>query len=226
MKLNTEIKAEVLRARTNCGLAEYEVCLTRAAEANGGEQPTSKQIIEALDAWRTQHGASVSPFGSSFATEEAWRKIAEDSEKAARELLLESSAELQSLTAIEKQLFDLQRQAKAQEDRLNAWFSEYSSLPAKAANANDRIWKATAEREALGEPLEAKFNEAYTKLVEGDLQYTNITAQYAATIATREFRLRILDAMKVDAENELAKLEVRNRELAKLLGRPKLDLRK
>jgi hypothetical protein len=225
MKPNAEIKAEVLRERSNCGVAEYEVCLTRATEANDGKQPTSKQIIEALDAWRTQHGATASPFGASYATEETWRKVVADSEKAAREELLASSAELQSLNALERQALELQRQAKAHADKLAALFNEYSSLPNKAASANERIWKVAVEREALGEPLETKFNEAYTKLVGGDLQFTAITAQYAATIATRELRLQILDGIEVDAENELAKLEVRNRELAKLLGRPKLELK-
>jgi len=226
MKPNAEIKAEVLRERSNCGVAEYEVCLTRATEANDGKQPTSKQIIEALDAWRTQHGASVSPFGSSYATEETWKKVAADSEKAARELLLESSAELQSLTAIEKQMFELQRQAKAQSDKLTAWFSEYSALPAKAAAANEQLGRIATERTALGDALDADFIDAYTALIRGDVQYTAKVAQLSATIVTRDIRLQVLDSLEVDAENALAKLEVRNKELAKLLGRPKLDLRK
>ena len=225
MKHNEEIKAEVLRERSNCAVAEYEVCLARATEANNGKQPTSRQIVEALDDWRSRFGATVSPLGASYATEEAWRKVAADSEKAAREELLASSAELQSLNTLEKQALELQRQAKAQADKLAALFAEYSALPAKAASANEQLWKVTMEREALGEPLNAKFNEAYTALVGGNLQFTAVTAQIAATIATRELRLQILDGIEVDAENELARLEVRNRELAKLLGRAKLELK-
>ena len=213
------------RDRASALLAEFEVALNRAMEANDGNQPTARQIIEALDAWRTQHGASVSPFGSSFATEEAWKKIAEDSEKAARELLLESSAELQSLTAIEKQLFDLQRQAKAQEAKLSAWYSEYSALPGKAASVNEQLGRIAAERTALGDALDGEFIDAYKALIADDVQYTAKVAQLSATIVTRDIRLSILDTLEADAKSELAKLDVRDKQLAKLLGRPRHELK-
>jgi len=59
MKPNSEIKAEVLRERTNCAVAEYEVVLNRTTAANGGKHPTSKQIIAALDEWRSHFGARL-----------------------------------------------------------------------------------------------------------------------------------------------------------------------
>jgi hypothetical protein len=225
MKINNELKNEVLRERTNCGMAEYEVVLNRATTANDGKTPTSPQIIEALDEWRKQFSlGTVSGAAGTYATEETWKRIYAESEKAAREELLSSSEELRTLTALEKEAVELQRKARAQEEKLNAWFNEYSNLPNKALSANDRLARVSEERKALGGPLDAEFNEAYTALACGNLQFTAKVAQLTSTIATRELRLQILKRIEAEANAELAKLEVRNKELAKLLGRPRHKL--
>jgi hypothetical protein len=224
MKPNTEIKAEVLRERSNCGVAEYEVVLNRATAANDGKHPTSKQIIAALDEWRSQFGATTSPIGGTYATEETWKKIHADSERAAREELLSSSAELRTLTTLEQEAIELQRRAREQEAKLNNWFTEWTGLPARAASFREQLGAVAQQRETLGDALDAEFAEAYAALVRGNVQFTAKVNQLAATIVTRQLRLTILKGIEDEANAEIQKLDARNKELSKLLGRPKLEL--
>jgi hypothetical protein len=79
-----ELQREERHERSNCGSAEMEVAFARASEANNGETPTSKQVVEALDEWRKQFSKDSS-IGSSLRTREAWEAIYAESERAARE---------------------------------------------------------------------------------------------------------------------------------------------
>src|SRR5262249_4146412 len=194
MEYNEEIKKVVIRERPTVGDGEYEVCYNRVLEANNGKQPTSKQIIEALDDWRK-------PFtkGVSYASKEAWDAMYAQSERAARELLLQSSAEMKTLTALEKQAIELQRKAKEQEAKLNTWYAEFNGLPAKAAAYHTRLSVVTAQRNELDSAyLDVDFTAAYTALVGGNLAYTAKVDQLAARIATRDLRLSILKEIEAE----------------------------
>jgi hypothetical protein len=219
MQYNKELKSEVLRERSSIGDGEYEVAYNRALETSKGKQPLVRQIVDEIDAWRNQFSN-----GATHATEEASKKIHADSERAAREELLSSSAELRTLTTLEKEAIELQRRAKEQEAKLNNWFTEWTGLPARAAAHREQLYAVEQQREALGDALDAEFAEAYTHLVKGSVQCAMKVDLLAAAIATRELRLMILDDIETDVNSEIQKVDARNKELSKLLGRPKLEL--
>ena len=66
------------------------------------------------------------------------KEVYQESEKKAREQLLSSSAELSTLTDLERKAAEFQRRAKEQEAKLNAIFSDWSGIPARAAAYRNR----------------------------------------------------------------------------------------
>jgi hypothetical protein len=131
------------------------------------------------------------------------------------------SAELQTLTSLEKEAVEIQRKAKIQEQKLNKLFSEWSGLPARAEAYRARIAEVAAQRKALGPELDLEFEVCYEQLVSGNLAFTAKTDALNARIATRDLRLKLLKGFESDAIAQLEKLDVRNCELSKVLACPK-----
>jgi hypothetical protein len=91
------------------------------------------------------------------------------------------SSELRTLTTLEKEAIELQRRAKEQEAKVNNWFTEWTGLPARAAAHREQLYGVEQQREALGDALDAQFEEAYTQLVKGNAQYAMKVDLLAAT---------------------------------------------
>jgi hypothetical protein len=147
MEYSEEIKKELLRERSSCGNAEFEIAYGRALEANNGKRPTSKQIVDALDAWRAPF-ANETGIASVLKSKEQWQEIYNASEKAARAELLQSSDELRTLNEPEARALEAQRQAAAQEQKLQGFWAEFQGLPSKANAYNERLSAIDAQRNA------------------------------------------------------------------------------
>ena len=138
--------------------------------------------------------------------------------------MLESSKDLAELNALEAQQREIQRKAKAQAAKLEAAFAEWSGLPAKTITYRNRLAAVEAERTYLTVTLDIDFEASYLKVLSGDQQHAVGTDLLAARIATRDMRLAILKGVEAEANADLAKLDKKNVELSKTLGRPRHKL--
>jgi hypothetical protein len=152
------------------------------------------------------------------------KEVYQESEKKAREQLLSSSAELSTLTDLERKAAEFQRRAKEQEAKLNAIFSDWSGIPARAAAYRNRLDAIAAHRASLSPELQLQFEQALEGLISGDTRYVAVCDMLASRFYSRDLRLRLLDGFQNEAEQELQKLERRNADLSKTLGRPKHKL--
>jgi hypothetical protein len=196
--------------------AEYQL-----GYLNAGEK-TENAIVEAIENLRKPfaEGRTVGVSGAVGATKEQWQAIARDSDKAAKAVLLKSSAELNELQRLEKIAEEARKAAEAKERELNALWSEYSAIP-------DRISAAQRELESIQNSIAdlepAKLNEAFQRhfraVIDGAITDPFAQVQMAAVIITADLQREVFNEKTGELEEQLATLRKRNKELSGKLGR-------
>jgi hypothetical protein len=162
----------------------------------------------------------VSSIGSAaFASADNWREIAAASERAARAELLASSPELAQLSELEAKALAAKQAADAKERELQALWSEFQALPAKAQKLNDSLKSIASELRGLDpQKLASEFKAAYRDMQNGALGDPFALVFAAATIVTRDLRTEVLNGLTEKLQSELTDLKARSKVLATKLG--------
>jgi hypothetical protein len=220
--------AEVKRTLTSnsVGAAEFELAYQKAIEYTTTAYALSKAIDKEIGKFRdTLLGSGT--IGTIAMSADAWNQHYQAADRKAREVLMSSSAEIRTLDELEAQALEAQRKANQKRAELEALYSEFVSLPARAANLTEKLENIQAIRTTLNlEALKAQFSELYRlPAIDGARQYTADVESVAAIISTVDLRLAVLADSETKLATEFEKLEARNKVLAKLLGRPKNQLK-
>ena len=114
--MNKELKREVFLQINYLGESEYALAYSRA------ETKDVATIVEAIQQHRkTFEDGRVASIGSAaFASQEQWKALAGESERSARDLLMQSSSELAELDRLEKAAFEAKRLADAKNRELES----------------------------------------------------------------------------------------------------------
>src|SRR5215471_6190168 len=126
--MDTEIRREVALQINYLGDSEYALAYGRA------ETKDVATIVEAIQQHRKtfEEGRVASIGSAAFASQEQWKALAAESERAARDILLGSSSELAELDRLEKAALETKRLADAKNRELELAWSEFSRIPERA----------------------------------------------------------------------------------------------
>jgi predicted nucleic acid-binding Zn-ribbon protein len=218
LKRNTmdEIRKEVANQINYLGDSEYQLGCQRA------ETKTVASIVSAIEEHRKQFegGRVASLMSAIFSSDDNWKKIAGEAEKAARELLLGSSEELIELNELERRATEARRLADEKNRALEAAFNEWSALPERVEKIRRKLADINRELETLTpEVVERRFKEEYVKVTRGAMRDELGLSLIAGIAATRQWRTDVLNRAAEDLTKELAGLRKRSKELSKRLGR-------
>jgi hypothetical protein len=185
------------------------------------ETKDANTIAELIEEHRKpfSEGKVASIGAMTMASQETWAKIAEESEAAARRELLKNSAELSELERLERAAEEAQRLAEAKNAELSRLWSEYNNLPEKVEAINIRQAQIATELRSLEpEALKESFKSAFSALVRGASGSQDGLNLIAGMVATREWRVEVLEHLENELESELSGLRARSKVLAKKLG--------
>jgi len=212
--MNKELKREVFLQINYLGESEYALAYSRA------ETKDVATIVEAIQQHRkTFEDGRVASIGSAaFASQEQWKALAGESERSARDLLMQSSSELAELDRLEKAAFEAKRLADAKNRELESAWNEFSRIPERADAIRlelDGIAKLLQELEP--EKIEADFKRHYKATLNGSAADPFAQTALAGLLVTRQLRKECLNEKAEDLNKKLAELKARSKALAKKL---------
>jgi hypothetical protein len=213
--MNTELKNEISNQISHVGDSEIALAVSRAGSTD------VNAIAEEIRKHRAQYenGRVANIGAATFASAEQWQALAAESDRAARAILMQGSAELTELDRLEKAATDAKRLADAKSCELSSAWREFSHIPERADAVKlelDGIAKLFAELEPG--KIEADFKAAYTSMLNGAAADVFGQTALAGLLITRELRKECLNEKAAELNKELAELKARSKALAKKLG--------
>jgi hypothetical protein len=200
------------------GDSEYALALSRV------KTPDAAAIVEAIQQHRKQfEDGKITSIGSAtFAPAEQWKALAAESERAARNELLESSSELTEVNELERKAEEARQAADKANRELESAFGEFSRIPERADAIKlelDGIAKLLSELEI--EKIEADFKQHYKAMLNGWTVDPFTQTTLAGLLVTCELRKECLNENAEALNKDLGELKARSKLLAKQLGQPK-----
>ena len=213
------ILRHVARERNRCGPALLQVAFD-AARAVSPEVPLPQMlrtVCEQIDS-RLQTYAG----NSRVLSDKQWTEVYAQAEAQARRELMEASPEMREAEKLARTAKESQAAADKAEAGLRRDFLEFLDLP-NQADKLQAIFVSIAHETALldGPTLKSGYQTLYRHALEHPEQ--DVRDQELATLAlivTGEWRREVLGKLEAETTGKLEKLKIRNKELAKRLGRP------
>jgi hypothetical protein len=211
-------KTELLRVAANqfpkLSTSEFELAFRKASERND-ELDMSMRIDEEIEAHRQQFTQ-----GATHMSEAGWNAAYKEADTAARAELLKTSAILSELSALEKRAVEAKQAAEAADRQLQALWSEFQGLPARATALIDRLTGIANARAEL-DSVETTFKATYRQILDGAIADPFALSFQASMITTANLRREVLSGLESELQDELKKLNERNAKVAKQLSQPK-----
>jgi hypothetical protein len=215
-----EIRKEVENQINYLGDSEYQLGCQRS------EIKTVASIVAAIEQHRKQFegGRVASLMSAIFASDENWKKVAAESEKAARDILLAESSLLQEADELTRRATEAKQLAERKNRELQSLWNDFQSIPGKADAINAKLASLKVERDSLGiDKLNAAFADHYRALLAETTQDRMALDLRSGVIATRELRFQIIVELEGELQAELRQLQEKNKRLAKTLNLKKHD---
>jgi hypothetical protein len=154
--------------------------------------------------------------GRDVVSADNWEAISVASEKAARNILIESSSELAEVDELERKANEARRLANEKNRALEAAWNEFRVLPEKADKIKRQLEQIASGLESLDPAqLAEDFRRHYRAILDGGQADPFAQVQLAAVICTAPSRKEVLEEKRTTLEAEYAELKKRNKELGK-----------
>jgi hypothetical protein len=214
INVNIATYGEVLNQVNRLGQYEFRLAISKL-----GEGACVAEVVAAVEAHREPPMKALGcNIGSAvMLSTEAWRKLAEQSEAAAKRELLKDSKALQSVDVLLEKANAAAEAARKAQDEFNRLYNELDRIPASIDALNLRLSQIATSREQLNN-AEATVKDLYAAAIRGATVQAGSLEAWSGVVATREIRLGVLAEFEAESKGALAALVAREKELRKALG--------
>jgi hypothetical protein len=216
---NTDIQSpaatfnDAANAVNHLGQFEYRLAISKLG-ANASLQDVIAAIEEHRAPFMREVGGNI---GSSvMLSSSAWQKLANESDDAAKKILLSDSKAMRNVEDMISKAevaAEVARKAQAEFDRL---YAELDAIPAQKDALNLKLAQISNTRHDLAHAEEI-VKDLYAAALRGAIIERGALEMWSGLVATKQLRLDVLAEIESEVKAELVKVEAREKELRRQL---------